>query len=401
MYVSDVALDDFRSYRHALVKLKPGVCVFCGPNGQGKTNFVEALAFASTLSSHRVGADTALVRKPAEETEIVPAGAVVRLKVVREQRERILELEIISGKANRAKINRSQVRPRELCGELKTVTFAPEDLSLVKAEPGVRRKFLDDYLAQLNPVLGALKTEHDKVLRQRGALLKQLRNAPDDYAASTLSVWNEKLALLAAKLIIARLDFVSKLRPLAAFAHTKIAENGREFSCSYVRSVDRIIPPEKDEETEEELACRLEKAMNARRSEEIARGVNLVGAHRDELDLYLDHLPVRGYASHGESWSVALSLRLGAYYVLGGDSEEISDRPVLILDDVFAELDARRRQALAELVASAQQVLITVAVAEDLPDFTQAHYYQVVRDETEGTVITQVPESNSGVIADE
>ncbi|OKL48540.1 DNA replication/repair protein RecF [Boudabousia liubingyangii] len=394
MYVSDVALDDFRSYRHALLHFEPGVTVLTGPNGQGKTNLVEAIAFVSTLSSHRVGTDSALVRAP-RPGENVPAGAVVRLKVNKEGRERILELEIINGKANRAKINRTKVRPRELSAELKTVVFAPEDLSLVRAEPAVRRRFLDDYLGQSDIRLAQLKTEHEKVLKQRGALLKQLKKSGaglsatnSSAAAATLQVWNEQLANLAAKLIIARKEFVTQLEPEAALAHEKIAPEGRDLSLRYQAKIDELIPAQTEADHElEGLTARLLQGMAQRAQEEMIRGVNLVGAHRDDLELYLDHLPVKGYASHGETWSVALSLRLGAYGVLGGNSEDAAQRPVLILDDVFAELDEKRRAALAQMILPAQQVLITAAVPQDLPECLNAHQIRVRRDEAAGSLI--------------
>ncbi|OKL50560.1 DNA replication/repair protein RecF [Boudabousia marimammalium] len=394
MYVTHVALDDFRSYRHVVVELAPGVTVFTGPNGQGKTNFVEAIAYLSTLSSHRVGADTALVRATANPPH--PGGAVIRAKLVRGGRERILEIEIISGKANRARVNRAAVAPKELPGQVRTVTFSPEDLSLVRSEPGVRRRFLDEGLTQLNPSYGALKSEHDKIVRQRGALLKQLKYGADEYAQSTLEVWNQKLAEVAAQVIIARANLVEQLRGPAQAAHEHVSEGARQLELQYVAAIDSIIPPPTDsEESREELTNRLLQAMELKRKDEISRGVNLVGAHRDDLEIGLDHLPVRGYASHGESWSVALALRLGMFAVLGGQDEDASQRPILILDDVFAELDAGRREALGRLVSGAEQVLITAAVPEDLPESLHATQLRVRRDDEEGTQIGEGVELGS------
>lgn len=395
MYVTDVALDDFRSYRHAIVQLQPGVTVLTGANGQGKTNFVEAIAYLSTLSSHRVGADTALVRMQPGGPPV--AGAVIRAKVRRGSREKILELEIIAGKANRARINRAAVSPKELPGQVKTVTFSPEDLSLVRAEPGVRRRFLDDGIIQLRPAMGSVKSEYERVLRQRGALLKQLKKGGDAYAESTLEVWNRSLAQAGAQIMVARRELVDLMRQPVQEAHAHVSAGARHVTLTYVPSVDRTVSPPAGEEAEtaSQIEQRLLEAMSVRSQEEIMRGVNLVGPHRDDLEIALDELPVRGYASHGESWSVALSLRLGLFSVLGGNDEDPSQRPILILDDVFAELDAGRRDALARLVSGAEQVLITAAVPEDLPASLKAQHIPVLRDREKGSLIGTEKETDT------
>ena len=386
MYISDLALSDFRSYDELVLALEPGPTAFIGPNGQGKTNLVEAVAYLSTLSSHRAGADTALVRR-APPGEPQPGGAVVRAKVVHGGRPSVLEIEIIAGRANRARLNRGAARPRDLLGILRAVVFAPEDLALVREEPGVRRRFLDDLAVTLRPALAGVRAEHDKILSQRASLLKAARAARRSGGVpasmiSSLEVWDAQLAAAAARLMAARTDVVARLRPWAAASYERVSQGQSAARLSYRSSLllheGRPEPGPRDEAAtaaEAELAdvattaARLETAMAGMRGREIDRGANLVGAHRDDLILHLGDLPAKGFASHGEQWSLALALRLASYEMLrhdvdayGGDGE-----PVLILDDVFASLDAGRRAALAGVVAGAQQALLTAAVDEDVP----------------------------------
>ena len=390
MYISDLALSDFRSYDELVLALEPGPTALIGPNGQGKTNLVEAVAYLSTLSSHRAGADTALVRR-APPGEPQPGGAVVRAKVVHGERPRVLEIEIIAGRANRARLNRAAVRPRDLLGILRTVVFAPEDLALVREEPGVRRRFLDDLAVTLRPSLAGVRAEHDKILSQRSSLLKSARAARRSGGVpasmiSSLEVWDAQLAAAAARLMAARTDVVARLRPWVAASYERVSRGQSAARLAYRSSLllheGRPEPGPGDEaaashaqDIETELAdvaatsARLETAMSELRGREIERGTNLVGAHRDDLVLHLGDLPAKGFASHGEQWSLALALRLASYEMLrrdvdayGGDGE-----PVLILDDVFASLDAGRRAALADVVAGAQQALLTAAVDDDVP----------------------------------
>ena len=390
MYISDLALSDFRSYDELVLALEPGPTALIGPNGQGKTNLVEAVAYLSTLSSHRAGADTALVRR-APPGEPQPGGAVVRAKVVHGERPSVLEIEIIAGRANRARLNRAAVRPRDLLGILRTVVFAPEDLALVREEPGVRRRFLDDLAVTLRPSLAGVRAEHDKILSQRASLLKSARAARRSGGVpasmiSSLEVWDAQLAAAAARLMAARTDVVARLRPWVAASYERVSRGQSAARLAYRSSLllheGRPEPGPGDEaaashaqDIETELAdvastaARLETAMSELRGREIERGTNLVGAHRDDLVLHLGDLPAKGFASHGEQWSLALALRLASYEMLrhdvdayGGDGE-----PVLILDDVFASLDAGRRAALADVVAGAQQALLTAAVDDDVP----------------------------------
>ena len=396
MRVSHVALDDFRSYRHAVVELPRGTTVLVGRNGQGKTNLVEAIAYLSAFSSHRVAAEGALVRLPSNG-EDAPAGAVIRVRLVSREhredsdpREQVIELEIVRGRANRARLNRTVLRPREIVGMVRTVVFAPEDLQLVRGDPSVRRHFLDDLATQLRPTLSALRSDFERVARQRGALMKQasarMRRgmAPD---LSTLEVWDQQFATLSAQLTSARFDLVDRLRDPVARAYAKVSDSPRELSMSLESSVDRILGEPSGEQEQEQGGAQVQRVLDALarvREREVERGVNLVGAHRDELVLDLGGMPVKGYASHGESWSVALSLRLGAFAVLEEDGEE----PILILDDVFAELDAQRRAGLAEMVSGADQVLVTAAVADDVPSSLQGHRLEVRADAQAGSVVS-------------
>ena len=383
MRVSHVALDDFRSYRHAVVEFAPGTTVLLGSNGQGKTNLVEAVSYLSAFSSHRVSAEQALVRLPLSPDEAQPGGAVVRVRLVTAgERETVIELEIVRGKANRAKVNRTQVRPREVLGLLKSVVFSPEDLQIVRGDPQVRRQFLDDLLIQQHPLIAQVKSDFDKVARQRAALMKsaqsQLRRGftPD---FSTVEVWDDTFAQLSAQLSLARVGLVDELRGPAAHAYEEIGGSPRKLDIEFLASQGNC-PVGGDLAT---IAGELKEILASSRMKEAERGVNLFGAHRDDLKLTLGGMPVKGYASHGETWSVALSLRLGAFELLSRDG----DTPILILDDVFAELDSSRRAGLTRMITEAEQVLITAAVADDVPQELHAQVHAVHWDPELGTVV--------------
>ncbi len=383
MRVSHVALDDFRSYRHAVVEFAPGTTVLLGSNGQGKTNLVEAVSYLSAFSSHRVSAEQALVRLPLSADEAQPGGAVVRVRLVTAgERETVIELEIVRGKANRAKVNRTQVRPREVLGLLKSVVFSPEDLQIVRGDPQVRRQFLDDLLIQQHPLIAQVKSDFDKVARQRAALMKsaqsQLRRGftPD---FSTVEVWDDTFAQLSAQLSLARVGLVEELRGPAAHAYEEIGGSPRKLDIEFLASQGNC-PVGGDVAT---IAGELKEILASSRMKEAERGVNLFGAHRDDLKLTLGGMPVKGYASHGETWSVALSLRLGAFELLSRDG----DTPILILDDVFAELDSSRRAGLTRMITEAEQVLITAAVADDVPQELHAQVHAVHWDPELGTVV--------------
>jgi DNA replication and repair protein RecF len=369
VFVDHLQLADFRSYAAVDVPLTAGVTTFVGANGQGKTNLVEAIEYLSTLSSHRVASDLPLVRAGTER-------AVVRARVqagLDDPRRLQLEVEITPGKANRAQLNRSPLRrARELIGVLRTVVFSPEDLAVVKGDPSERRRFLDDLLVTRWPRMAGVRADYDRVLRQRNTLLKSLSGRtrggpPAPEAAATLEVWDTHLARAGGELLAARLTTLADLGPHAAKAYADIAPTNNEATAEYKSSV------ELGGASREELAEALVAAMRERRTEEIQRGVSLVGPHRDDITLALGVLPAKGYASHGESWSLALALRLGSFHLLRTDGIE----PVLVLDDVFAELDVSRRERLAGGVSAAEQVLITAAVGADVPEQLQGRRFLV------------------------
>jgi DNA replication and repair protein RecF len=458
VHLTRLALIDFRSYAGAELSLEPGVSTLLGPNGQGKTNLVEAAAYVATLGSHRVATDAPLVRSGAER-------AILRAAVTSGDRDSLVEIEINPGRSNRARLNRAPVtRPRQVLGVLRTVLFAPEDLALVKGDPEQRRRFLDDLLVASAPRYAGVRADYERVLRQRTALLKSLRGHPGRAgrsgarayahagapreaapggtghnvegqnglsqdgtdrdgagrdgtdrdgagrdgtgrdgtgrdgagrdgtgqdgtgtgqdraprngrpvlagpAARTLDVWDEHLATAGAELLAARIALTATLRPLVARSYSAVAGAGAvEAGISYRQSLRMPGPSGTAEPAEPtadaaRLADGLREALAAARGEELERGVCLVGPHRDDLELRIGDLPARGYASHGESWSMALALRLSAFDALRDGGED----PVLLLDDVFAELDTGRRERLASLVAGAEQVLVTAAVPADVP----------------------------------
>src|SRR3712207_5946370 len=342
MYVRHRQLGSFRSWERVEVALGPGPTVFVGRNGEGKTNLVEAVGYLATMGSHRVAGDAPLVRQGATQ-------AVIRAALRRQDRELLVEVEINPGRANRVRVNRAPLpRPRELLGLVKSVLFAPEDLVLVRGDPAERRRFLDDLLVLRSPRLAGVRSDYERVLKQRNALLKQAAAGPragrhDEHLESTLAVWDDQLVRFGTELVRARAALVTELQPLLGQAYAAVAKDAdrNDASLRYQPSVG----PETDA---------FAQALAGRRREELQRGLTLVGPHRDELALAVGTMPVKGYASHGESWSFALALRLSSYDLLKGGGDD----PVLVLDDVFAELDGDRRDRLADLVAGAEQVLV-------------------------------------------
>ncbi|WP_405743364.1 DNA replication/repair protein RecF [Streptomyces sp. NBC_01525] len=403
MHVTHLSLADFRSYAQVEVPLEPGVTAFVGPNGQGKTNLVEAVGYLATLGSHRVSSDAPLVRMGAER-------AIVRAAVAQGDRQQLIELELNPGRANRARINRSsQVKPRDVLGIVRTVLFAPEDLALIKGDPGERRRFLDELITARAPRMAGVRGDYDRVLKQRNTLLKSAalarrhggrRGAPPTRAdssvgadLSTLDIWDQHLARAGAELLAQRLDLIAALRPLTDKAYGQLAPGGGPVGLEYRGSAGEAMARASNRE---ELYGVLLEALGEARKNEIERGVTLVGPHRDDLLLKLGDLPAKGYASHGESWSYALALRLASYDLLRSEGEPFqvpegggrrSGEPVLILDDVFAELDARRRERLAELVAPGEQVLVTAAVEDDVPGALAGRRFAV----SGGTVRAETP----------
>jgi DNA replication and repair protein RecF len=379
LHVAHLTLHNFRSYADIDVALEPGATAFIGRNGQGKTNLVEAIDYLSRLSSHRVATDAPLVRAGTEQ-------AIVRASVVKEGRTALLEVELNPGRANRARINRSPLpRPREIIGLVRTVVFAPDDLTLVKGDPSDRRKFLDDLIVLRTPRLAGVRSDYDRILKQRNSLLKTAgiaRGSSRDAALSTLEIWDDNLARVGGELLEARLRLVDDLRPYLGKAYEAVARGASrdDADLDYKASIELPAAPD-----QAELQAALLAAIATKRRDELDRGISLVGPHRDELLLTLGtgpdpgdlRLPVKGYASHGESWSFALALRLASYDLLRADGDD----PILVLDDVFAELDAERRSQLAQLVAGAEQVLVTAAVAADVPASLQGVRFVVADGE--------------------
>lgn len=366
MHVSRLALHNFRSYSEVVVDLAPGSTAFIGANGQGKTNLVEAIDYVATLGSHRVANDTPLVKANT-------ASAVVRASVVRGDRTALLEVEITPGKANRARINKSPLpRTRDIVGVLRTVFFSPEDLALIKGDPADRRRFLDTLLVLQTPRLGGVKSDYDRILRQRNTLLKSAGRRRDA-DLPTLDIWDENLARVGGELMAARIALLAALAPYLASAYVQVAADAatdRQVATAVYRPSFEIETAEVDAPS---LTVALLAELGRRRRDELDRGVSLAGPHRDDVTLTLGELPAKGYASHGESWSFALALKLASFELLRADGDD----PVLILDDVFAELDLGRREQLAALVGSAEQVLVTAAVAEDVPAALAGQRYRV------------------------
>ncbi|MEV4051167.1 DNA replication/repair protein RecF [Amycolatopsis sp. NPDC049688] len=380
MYLRHLQVTDFRSWPQADLALEPGPTVLVGQNGRGKTNLLEAIGYVATLGSHRVATDAPLIRHGCER-------ALVRVAVVNDDRELTVELEITAGRANRARVNRGAVgRPRDVLGILRTVLFSPEDLALVRGDPGERRRFLDELLVLRAPRYAGVRADYEKVLKQRNALLKtagkRRTGREDPYALSTLEVWDDHLSVAGAELLAARLNLVADLAPYAASAYMGVAPDSRPAKIAYRSSLGAALPetygvPDGERAQPAVLKDVLLKALGEARKAELERGISLVGPHRDELELILGQAPAKGYASHGESWSFALALRLGSYELLREEAGE----PVLLLDDVFAELDRKRRARLAEVAASAEQVLVTAAVDEDVPGELAGHRFVVADGE--------------------
>jgi DNA replication and repair protein RecF len=371
VYVEHLTLHGYRSYDTLEVPLEAGVTAFVGRNGQGKTNIVEAVDYLSRLTSHRVASDAPLVKQGSDQ-------AVIRAVVVKDGRQALIEVEINPGRSNRARVNRSPLpRSRDVVGLVRTVLFSPEDLTLVKGEPGDRRRFLDDLMVLRTPRMAGVKADYERVLRQRNALLKNAsgdRRRSNEHFDSTLAVWNEQLVRLGGELVAFRAALVDDLVPLLAQAYAAVAKDaGRnEATLRYQPSVPVEAPSSR-----EDLEAAFLAELGRRGPEEVQRGITLVGPHRDELALAVGTLPVKGYASHGESWSFALAMRLASYDLLRADGDD----PILILDDVFAELDVDRRERLAELVAGAEQVLVTAAVEADVPAALRGARVEVRREE--------------------
>ena len=380
MYVKRLRLTNFRNYDTAELELKQGVNLIWGSNGQGKTNLVEAINFFSTLSSHRVAGYAPLIKESMQT-------AIISCDVAHEDRDLLLEFEINRDTPNRARLNRTVLpKAKDVLGYLNSVIFAPEDLDIIKRDPSNRRDFIDKLVIQVNPRFIGVYSDYERVLKQRNTLLKSARATGAKAAAlSTLSAWDESLIGYGSEIISARVQLTERLKPYLHKAYQAIADKNNEPRIFIKSSLLGSIIYDGEEADDSEYLDAVDKAEIAKlfaeklfrvRPKEIERGITLVGPHRDDLVLMLGTLPAKGYASHGESWSYALALRLASLDLLRQESRY--GDPVLILDDVFAELDSGRRQKLANLVANNEQVLITAAVIEDVPNQLNAHKTQVI-----------------------
>ena len=371
MRLERLELVDFRNYATAVLQLAPGAQVIVGANAQGKTNLVEALHYLAVGGSHRVASDAPLVRRSGPDEQPAQAAVVRAVARVATGRTLTVELELRPGGRNRARVDgQPQPRPRDAIGRLRSVLFAPEDLALVRGDPAERRRFLDDLLTQRRPAYVAARQEYERVLRQRNALLRALR-AGDAGAGETLGTWSEALAVTGATIVAARTAAVHALAGPLAAAYADLVtgapsrEAAGEVGLAYELSTGRRVPAQPGAGVPDPAlaAEELAKGLAVVAAAERERGLTLVGPHRDDLVLSLNRMPARGYASHGETWSLALALRLASREVLA----EVGEEPVVLLDDVFSELDERRRQRLADRCATFEQVVVTAAVDADVP----------------------------------
>ena len=386
MHVKHLTLSNFRNYTTAELPLNLGINLFVGKNGQGKTNLAEAIFYCATLTSHRVSGYQPLIKQ--SETQ-----AVIRLLAGFEDRENLLELELNVDGANRARVNKSEInRIRDVLGYVNAVIFSPEDLDIVKRDPSNRRAFIDELLIQLTPRLAGVYSDYERVLKQRNTLLRTSKNLPaNSPGLATLDSWDESLVKIGSEIIASRHEIIQRMIPHLKDAYAAIADEKNDPNISIRSSLlaKSIVEPELEvdgvyletnnrEEIEELFRAKLLEV----RPKELERGVTLVGPHRDDLVLFLGTLPAKGYISHGESWSYALALKLASAALLRKDSR--AGDPVLILDDVFAELDLIRRSRLANLIADNEQVIITAAVAEDVPSELRASRFVVLAGTVEG-----------------
>jgi len=382
MHVKHLNLINFRNYDSVDLPLQPGITVLVGRNGQGKTNLVEAIHYSATLSSHRVAGYVPLIKAES-------AQSLIRLLAGFEDRENLIELELNSGSSNRARVNRGDLsRVRDVLGYVNSVIFAPEDLIIVKGDPSDRRHFIDQLLVQFSPRLAGTLSDYERVLKQRNTLLKTSRNLPKDSPGlSTLEAWDESLIELGSEIIVQRFLLIEKLKPFLDIAYKAISEEKNNPTIHLKTSVlaktldTELDQPTLDSANKKEIADSFKSKLAELRSKELERGITLVGPHRDDLFFQLGTLPAKGYISHGETWSFALALKLASASLLREEAR--AGDPVLILDDVFAELDNVRRSRLVDLISDYEQVIITAAVFEDIPTGIVAKRFMVTNGKVE------------------
>jgi DNA replication and repair protein RecF len=387
MHIKHLSLSNFRNYSTLELALRPGVNLLVGRNGQGKTNLAEAIYYCATLSSHRVSGYLPLIKHHESKS-------IIRLLAGFEDRENLVELELNTVGTNRARINRSDSsRVRDILGMVNAIIFSPEDLDIVKRDPSNRRAFIDDLLVQITPRLAGVFSDYERVLKQRNTLLKTSRNLPSNSPGlETLTAWDDSLIKLGTEIISFRLDLINRISAPLLTAYQAIADEKNNPSIRYRSSLTatNIVDPELEVDGEflissdrVEIENLFMQKLALVKPKELERGISLVGPHRDDLVLYLGDFPAKGFISHGESWSYALALKLASARLLKEDAR--AGDPVLILDDVFAELDSTRRVRLAELVSDNEQVIITAAVLEDIPSMPAANFIAI----TAGQVVEQ------------
>ncbi len=376
MYISDLALNDYRSYKELVISFTKGINILVGENGQGKTNLVEAIGYLSTFTSHRVKNDNTLIRYILEEKHSAP-GAIIRARNINKNHNILIELELIQGKPNRARINKNNVKNKEILGHIKTVIFAPEDLQIIRSEPNIRRNFLDELITQIYPTYMGIRNEIEKVLKQRAAVLKlmQINMKKGIKTDKTMvQIWDEKLAELCAKSLKERIKIINRLLEPLKKSYNKVTNENKTLTIAYKNCLEKYNIEIKDPEDISLTKKQYLQAFEENKQIEIERGINLIGVHRDDIEFFLNDIPVKGYASHGETWSVVLSLKVASYEII---KEIFEEDPILILDDVFAELDTNRRNSLIKLIKNTEQVFITAAVNEDIPEELEAKKYYV------------------------
>lgn len=367
MWVNELDVQQWRNHSHSTIECEPGVTLFIGANGQGKTNMVEALYFLSTLSSHRVATHQSLIRDGHDQATVF---ATLRHDV----RTVSVGLTLKRKGSSEAVVNQSKAKASDIPQWVSTVMFAPEDSAIVRGEPGGRRAFMDSLVTSSSSVMVGVYQDFDRVLRQRNSLLKSLRATGKNTDASTLDVWNQKFVELAAKIMIERYRYLRAVMPFVTEHYSHLA-SGDMVDFSYVPS-SRALFDGLETGDAESVKEQFHEDLMARRRDEIDRGITLVGPQRDDLELTISRKPARTHASQGETWSLALGLRLATAQWLR--QEKSSGDPIIILDDVFAELDQSRRHKLLSLVADYSQLLVTSAVEEDLPEGLAGVVYDVV-----------------------
>ncbi len=336
MWLRHLWLHDFRNYTAAELDLPAGLTVVRGSNGEGKTSLLEAIGYLATLASFRGVPTEALVRDGC-------AQAVVRGEGERAGRQLLIEAEVSPGGRGRVSVNKQRLRRAADLGDaLRVSVFSPDDLELVKSGPSGRRRYLDDTLVALHPRYDLLRRDLERILRQRTALLRQSGGRPTADITTTLDVWDAKLVAAGEGLADARADLVARLEPALGKAYADLVPEG-----------DGVIGAVYDAPWRPEG---LAAALAGARAEELRRGVCLVGPHRDDLALRVNGLPARTHASQGEQRSLALALRLAAHRLV---AETLDEVPILLLDDVFSELDPGRTEALLAHLPPGQAVLTT------------------------------------------